>query len=71
MKRKTVKVPRPCNCEAYPFCQHGFQRINWEQRVQKLEEEGLTRSDAQAVVDAEDRKERRPFVATHLTKEEK
>ena len=29
---------------------------NWEARVQKLEEEGLTRSDAQAVVDAEDQK---------------
>jgi hypothetical protein len=30
---------------------------SWEQRVRKLEEEGLTRSDAQAVVDAEDQRE--------------
>jgi phage baseplate assembly protein W len=28
----------------------------WEQRVRALEEEGLTRSDAQAVVDAEDQR---------------
>jgi hypothetical protein len=30
---------------------------NWESRVQALENEGLTRSDAQAVVDAEDLRE--------------
>jgi hypothetical protein len=30
---------------------------NWEERVRKLEAQGLTRSDAQAVVDAEDQKE--------------
>jgi hypothetical protein len=28
----------------------------WEARVRKYEEEGMTRSDAQAVVDAEDQK---------------
>ena len=27
---------------------------SWEERVQKYEEEGCTRSDAQAIVDAED-----------------
>jgi hypothetical protein len=29
---------------------------SWEERVRALEEEGLTRSDAQAVVDAEDQR---------------
>lgn len=34
----------------------GMQTDTWEDRVQSLEAEGLTRSDAQAVVDAEDAK---------------
>lgn len=36
-----------------------MDRVNdlWEQRVQALEAEGLTRSDAQAVADAEQRKQ--------------
>lgn len=34
--------------------------LDWEARVQALENEGLTRSDAQAVVDAEDVKAGRP-----------
>lgn len=32
------------------------QPADWEERVQALEEQGLTRSDAQAVVDTEDQK---------------
>lgn len=33
--------------------------MNWEQRVRQLEKQGLTRSDAQSVVDAEDEREKR------------
>jgi hypothetical protein len=36
----------------------------YEQRVRALEEEGLTTSDAQAVVDAEDQKEQAPHTPT-------
>ncbi len=34
-----------------------MSEMKWEQRVRALEEEGLTRSDAQAVADAEETKE--------------
>jgi hypothetical protein len=33
------------------------ESMDWEERVQQLESEGLTRSDAQAVIDAEDVRE--------------
>jgi hypothetical protein len=39
----------------------------YEQRVRALEEEGLTRSDAQGVVDAEDKKELAPRTAVEKT----
>lgn len=35
-------------------------QISYAQRVQKLEEEGLTTSDAQAVIEAEDFQKRFP-----------
>jgi hypothetical protein len=37
-------------------CRPNGDPLSWEQRVQVLENEGLTRSDAQGVVDAEDAK---------------
>ena len=36
-----------------------YQSTDWEERVRQLENEGLTRSDARAVVDAEDMREGR------------
>jgi hypothetical protein len=54
--RKSSKLrSTPAAATSIPF-NTDTDTDTWEQRVRALEEEGLTRSDAQAVVDAEDQR---------------